>query len=228
MGEEPGGSNTGALECWSGNIKWNTLNPSHFAFAKPLRKWSKLCAPPSRERHATTMMRSSPAERGTAQAATPGPYVAAAEGKMRCKQKKKKTSGRCKHASLNVRSRRPSHSRARTPYVATPPAYFLPLFLMPWFPEFRGPLPLAFAAISLRAFSSARRVSVLRSLCARCSLARGAGGSGSGLRTSPLLLLVGPVLVVEVLDGLLGGLQRLRLATCESRFVSEGPPIRDL
>lgn len=33
--------------------------------------------------------------------------------------------------------------------------YFLPLFLMPWVPVLRGPLPPALAAISLRAFSSA-------------------------------------------------------------------------
>lgn len=33
-------------------------------------------------------------------------------------------------------------------------AYFLPLFLMPWLPVFRGPLPPAFLASSSRAFLS--------------------------------------------------------------------------
>lgn len=33
--------------------------------------------------------------------------------------------------------------------------YFLPLFLMPWPPVLRGPLPPALAASSFRAFSSA-------------------------------------------------------------------------
>lgn len=43
-------------------------------------------------------------------------------------------------------------------YFAIPPnqhlIYFLPLFLMPWVPVFKGPFPPALAAISLRAFSS--------------------------------------------------------------------------
>lgn len=40
-------------------------------------------------------------------------------------------------------------------------AYFLPLFLMPWLPVLRGPLPPALAASSLRAFSSVTVLALL-------------------------------------------------------------------
>lgn len=76
---------------------------------------------------------------------------------------------------------------------------------MPWAPEFRGPLPPALAAMSLRAFSSvcqsvSNRPTDGRSVCA------------GRRRTSALLLEVGLVVLVEVLGLLLGLLQRLGLA----------------
>lgn len=60
-------------------------------------------------------------------------------------------AARHKHGVSLSRCGRASHRRRRR--LA---AYFLPLFLMPWAPVLRGPLPPALAAISLRAFSSAK------------------------------------------------------------------------
>ena len=65
------------------------------------------------------------------------------------------------HASIYVRSK-PTYvgvgaTRRNPDRSSQLPAYFLPLFLMPWAPVFRGPLPPALEAISLRAFSSVVR-----------------------------------------------------------------------
>lgn len=69
---------------------------------------------------------------------------------------------------------------------------------------FKGPLPPAFAAISLRAFSSAQIVSLLAQEMLRVWYSR----------TGSLLFEVGQVVFVEVLVSLLGLLQGLDLAAC--------------
>lgn len=117
----------------------------------------------------------------------------------------------------------PRQSRSRS----NPPVYFFPLFLIPWLPVFRGPFfPFADAAISLRAFSS-------RSACqsvlvhSRRSLRRVRGPREK--RTGPLLLLERQVVLVEVLHGLLRGLERLGLAACLCQMLAraaEGQAVR--
>lgn len=76
---------------------------------------------------------------------------------------------------------------------------------MPWVPVFRGPLPPALAANSLRAFSSAKCQSAF---CASTGHGGffGSRATGGGARTSPLLLEESQVVLVEVFVLLLRGL----------------------
>lgn len=84
-------------------------------------------------------------------------------------------------------------------------------------PPLRGPLALALAAISLRAFSSA--IGVVSCRRRRSEVSSEWGPRGEISLTGPLLVHVSLVILVYLLVLLLRGLERLDLATC-SRSVS--------
>lgn len=82
--------------------------------------------------------------------------------------------------------------------------YFFPLFLIPWPPTLRGPLPAAFLAISSRAFLSEGMSAIAR-------------GKWLGVKdTGSLLGLECDVILVLILDSLLGLLVLRKRAVSKS------------